>query len=130
MRTPAAAVALVLAVGLVACGGGGEKKEPPKRDARNPQIQKQVSKKVKKETEQRIEDATGAYADPELEPTNVDCIPESDTKLSCVVDGYANQGFGDEDTASGSFQWRWEVVVDPDTGRFQARPVEQGLPQG
>lgn len=125
--------AVLLGVTSLALGCGGEDKPAePKQDARNPSVQKRVEARVRRDTEKRIEQETGAYVDPEsaVGPARSDCIPETDTKLSCVVEGFANQGFEDGDTAEGDFEWRWEVIVDSDTGRFQARPVDMRSPGG
>ena len=132
MRRFAGTAAVVV---MAASGCGGEdssEKKKPQQDARSPAVQKRVQAQIKRETEKRIESETGAYVDPELQDTTSECIPESDTKLSCTVEGFAQAGFGDtaDPDAEGEFAWEWSVIVDPATGRFKAKPTETPLPGG
>lgn len=114
---------------LVGCGGSG-KTDAPDRSARSPEIQRQVARDVEKKSEERLEETTGSYTDPELQKTKTDCIPESDSKLSCLVEGSAQAGFEDDadPTATGPFQFRWEVIVDSASGRWQARVADVSPP--
>ncbi|MEJ7787676.1 MAG: zinc ribbon domain-containing protein [Solirubrobacteraceae bacterium] len=99
------------------------------KGARDQGVQTEVEGSLVRDTEQRIEQLTGAYVDPEGlgDKTTADCIPESDTRLSCTVSGSTEAGFGDAATpeAAGPFTWEWKVIVDPATGRFKSMPGEQ-----
>lgn len=120
---------VVAALALAACGeGSGDSDEASaatQPNARDAAVQKEIAGAVKREARRVIEAETGGFVDPELQPTTVECLPESDTKLSCIADGYVRAGFGDaaDPYAEGPFTQRWEVIVDPDTGRYQLRQV-------
>lgn len=82
-------MACAVAALIAGCGSGGENPAAPEKpvtNARSATVQREVARQVQRRTERQIEDATGSFVDPELEPTKTDCIPESDTKLSCVVE--------------------------------------------
>lgn len=101
-------------------------KDSKSNTARDPQIQRQVEAAVARDTENQITSATGAYVDPDLgDKTTAECIPESTSKLSCTVQGSTQPGFGDNAVAAaaGPFSVEWEVLIDPDTGRFKAKPL-------
>lgn len=93
-------------------------------------VQKEVGRYVVQRTEQEISDSTDYDVEPESVKTAVDCLPESDAKLSCIVSGtawYFNP-IGDENAeASKDFEVRWLVTVDGVTGRFQALPENGGI---
>jgi hypothetical protein len=123
------AVAAMCALGMSACGGdekaggngsnsgGSQAPAVQKKDAHDAAIQKEVAREIKKEVDSNVQDESGNY----FEGT-VDCIPESDTKLSCQVEGFIEKGFGEDadPDATGEWSQQWEAIVDPDTGRFQA----------
>jgi hypothetical protein len=128
MRRPSPFVIAVIAPFIAAgCGGGGSgTTSVAAKNARDPKVQRAVQHSVVRETEKRIEQETGAFVDPGFTgPTRASCIPKTDTELSCIVKGNARAGFGDsaDPSADGPFQYEWEVIVDPATGRFQAKPT-------
>lgn len=92
---------LVLAVAVLSgCGAdGGEK-----ASARSPEVQRAVEDKIK-ETVSLNAVGMGTQA----KFLAVQCIPESDTKLSCIV----SASIGGQ-----MVQVPWEGIIDPDTGRF------------
>lgn len=86
-------------VALIA-GCGGSKKA----DAHDPDVQKAVESKIRETVNLN---ALGQGTP--IKFLIVQCIPESDTKVSCIVSGSVQ---GQPVSAN------WEGIIDPDTGRF------------
>ena len=93
----AAAFALVIA--SAGCGSGGTK-----ANARDADVQRAVEDKIKETINLN---ALGQGAS--ISYLTVQCIPASDTRLSCVVTGMVD---------GQALSANWDGIVDPDTGRF------------
>lgn len=92
---------VAVAVSLLAgCGGEGSEKV----SARSPEVQGAVEDEIK-QTVRLNSLATGT----QVAFLVVRCIPESDTKLSCIVSASID---------GQQVQVPWEGIIDPDSGRF------------
>jgi hypothetical protein len=92
-------VAFVVAV-LAGCGGGGSQRV----NAHNTGVQRAVESKIKETINLK---ALGEGTS--VQYLTAQCIPESDSKLSCIVSGLVE---------GQSMSATWEGIVDPETGRF------------
>jgi hypothetical protein len=90
----------VAVVTLVGCGGGSNK-----ASAHDADVQRAVEDKIK----QTINSNAIAQGFLTVKYLTAQCIPESDTRLSCIVTG----SVGDQPLSA-----TWEGIIDPDTGRF------------
>lgn len=97
-RAPVVGV-LLAAVVLAGCGGGGNK-----ANAHDADVQKAVESKIRETVNLN---ALGQGTS--IKYLIVQCLPESDTTLSCIVSGSVQ---GQPVSAT------WEGIIDPDTGRF------------
>ena len=94
------AVLLVMVCLVAGCGGDGN----DKTSAQDADVQEAVESKIR-ETVNLNALAQGTRA----ENLVVQCIPESDTKVSCIVSAFIG---------GQSVQVPWEGIIDPETGRF------------
>lgn len=91
---------LLALAALAGCGDGGNDVV----SARDAETQKAVEDKIKQTINLH---ALGNGTS--IRFLGVQCIPESDTKLSCIVNGSV------EGQTVGA---TWEAIIDPDTGKF------------
>ena len=94
------ALLIVVLASLLGCGGSG----PDTVSARDAETQKAVEDKINQTVNLN---ALGNGTS--IRFLGVQCIPESDTKLSCIVNGSV-----EGQTVSAT----WEGIIDPETGRF------------
>jgi hypothetical protein len=94
------AVTLAVATTLAGCGSGGSSRA----SAHDADVQRAVEDKIKQTVNFN---ALGQGFTVKF--LIAQCIPESDTRLSCIVTG----SVGDQPLSA-----NWEGVIDPDTGRF------------
>lgn len=91
-------LACVLTVLIVGCGGS------KKADAHDPDVQRAVESKIRETVNLN---ALGQGTS--IKYLIVQCLPESDTKVTCIVSGSVQ----DQPVSA-----TWEGIVDPETGRF------------
>jgi len=108
---------LVLGLVLIAgCGGDSDEK----RGAQDASLRGQVEAQISRQTEAQLGVGPSAQTDLNVSPATANCKAVSDSKLTCVVEG--SVGLGRD------YRWEWEATVDPDSGRFAAKPTKMDSP--
>lgn len=91
---------VLVAVTLAGCGGG----EGDKANAHDSEVQQAVESKIRETI-----DLNALGQGYKVNYLTIQCLPENDTRVSCIVTGSVN---GQPTSAT------WEGIIDPDTGRF------------
>ena len=93
-------VLALVALTLAACGGEGGNKA----NAHDSDVQQAVESKIRETI-----DLNALGQGYKVNYLTIQCLPESDTRVSCIVSGSVDG----QPTSS-----TWEGIIDPDTGRF------------